>query len=239
MADLLQRIRHAKHVQRRRVRGTWAVVALKSPGFAKTRLSAVLDPEQRRHLLFELARRTIRALQATTGIEAIAIVTASAEVARFAETLGAMAIREPAENGTAAAFAAAVEQLQSLRLTRLLMLAGDLPQVSPQALQTLLAAGRCAPDAILVPDRHRLGTNALLCAPPQLLAPCFGSDSLRRHLATADRLGIEARVLEIDALALDLDCPADLDELRRRDSAAADALLGAASGHDARQWGIA
>jgi 2-phospho-L-lactate guanylyltransferase len=223
----------------RRARGTWAVVALKSPEHAKTRLSAVLDSAQRRHVLFELASRTIRALQAVHGIEAVAVVTPSAEVAQFARALGTVVIREAVESGTAAAFAAAVQELRPLRLQRLLMIAGDLPQVSPQALEAVIAAGGCAPDAVLVPDRHRAGTNALLCAPPQLLAPCFGADSLRRHFAAAAAAGIDARLVEIDALALDLDCAADLDELRRRDAAAADALLPAVHEPRARQRGVA
>ena len=60
------------------------------------------------------------------------------------------------------------------------------------------------------------GTNALLCVPPDVLAPCFGEQSFQRHLAAARAANLHARILEIDALALDLDEPADLEELRRR-----------------------
>jgi 2-phospho-L-lactate guanylyltransferase len=72
------------------------------------------------------------------------------------------------------------------------------------------------PLVTLVPDRHRNGTNALLCAPPAIIAPCFGSDSFKRHLEAARGQGFEVRIVESDALSLDIDDSEDLDELRRR-----------------------
>jgi 2-phospho-L-lactate guanylyltransferase len=216
----------------------WAVVPLKSPERAKSRLAGVLSPQQRRHLLFALAERVIRSLQATRGIETVAVVTASTEVAAFARALGAEPILQSAETGTASAFAAAVSQLQVLQLPRVLMIAGDLPLVSPAALARVVAAGSETPGVVVVPDRHRIGTNALLCAPPQLLSPCFGTDSFRRHLAAAKAASLNACVLEIEELALDLDCAEDLHELQARNGAIAAALLGgpqSADGEISRQ----
>jgi 2-phospho-L-lactate guanylyltransferase len=207
----------------------WAVVPLKSPERAKTRLADTLNPTQRRHLLFALGKLVIDALHATRGIEAVAVVTASAEVASFASALGARPILQPDEGGTASAFAAALRELEPLNLDSVLMIAGDLPLVSSTALKRLITA-RDTATAIVVPDRHRIGTNALLCTPPHVLPPCFGADSFRRHLAAAEQAGIRARALEIDELALDLDCAADLDELRLRDRSAAASLFDALQG---------
>jgi 2-phospho-L-lactate guanylyltransferase (CobY/MobA/RfbA family) len=54
-----------------------------------------------------------------------------------------------------------------------------------------------------------------------MLDPQFGDNSFRRHLAAAESAGLRARVLESEELALDLDNPEDLDELRRRGGAPA------------------
>jgi 2-phospho-L-lactate guanylyltransferase len=198
----------------------WAVVPLKSPQRAKSRLADVLNPAQRRHLLFDLATRVIGALQAARGIDAVAVVTASAEVAAFARALGAEIILQPDEAGTASAFAQAVLTLQTREPSRLLMIAGDLPLISPAAVQRLIDTNSTAtPGVVIVPDRHRSGTNALLCSPPAAIEPCFGSDSFRRHLAAANAAGIAAQTLQIDELALDLDCADDLDVLRRHGGA--------------------
>ncbi len=192
----------------------WAVVPLKSPDRAKSRLGSVLSAMQRRRLFFALAEQVIRALQATRGIETVAVVTSDAEVAAFTRALNAQLIRQPGDFGTASAFASAVHELRPLKLERLLMIAGDLPLVSPAALERVLAAADAVTEVVLVPDRRRVGTNALLCAPPDAMAPCFGGDSFRQHLAAAEAAGLRARVVESDELALDLDVSDDLDYLR-------------------------
>src|SRR5437764_14715631 len=66
-----------------------------------------------------------------------------------------------------------------------------------------------------VPDRHGTGTNALLLTPPDVLAPSFGPDSRRRHLADAQTAGVPAEVVELDSLALDVDTPDDLETVHR------------------------
>jgi 2-phospho-L-lactate/phosphoenolpyruvate guanylyltransferase len=192
----------------------WAVVPLKSPDEAKSRLTTVLNAVQRRELFFALAERVIRALHATPGIDVVAVVTASTEVATFARSLQAEVIRHAADFGTASAFASAVLHLQPMRLERLLMIAGDLPLVSSATLQPLVALADAQPGVVIVPDRHGLGTNALLCTPPGVIAPCFGSNSFQHHLRAAETAGVPARVLQLEALALDLDVAADLEYLR-------------------------
>jgi 2-phospho-L-lactate guanylyltransferase len=191
----------------------WAVVPLKSPGEAKSRLAAVLSAAQRVHLFFALAERAILALQATPGVQVVAVATASAEVAAFARSLDAEVVRLAADLGTASAFVSAIIQLRPLRLERVLMVAGDLPLVSAAALERVVALADSQPGIVVVPDRHRVGTNALLCSPPEVVTLCFGGDSFRLHLQAARTAGVPARVLELDALALDLDVAADLDYL--------------------------
>jgi 2-phospho-L-lactate guanylyltransferase len=203
----------------------WAVVPLKSPDEAKSRLATVLNAAQRRALMFALAERVIRTLHATPGIDVVAVVTASNEVAAFARSLQAEVIRHAEDFGTASAFASAVRHLQPLHLQRLLMIAGDLPLVSNAALENLLACSTAPRSVVVVPDRHSLGTNALLCSPPEIIAPCFGSNSFQQHLRAAELAGVSARVLQDDSLALDLDVADDLEFLRSNGGAAAQQLL--------------
>lgn len=193
----------------------WAIVPLKSPQAAKSRLSGVLSADARRSLFFELAQRVIDALHATPGITRVAVVTASEEVEPFARRLGAEVLRQPRDDGTASAFAFAIEQLRPRALDRVLMIAADLPLVTPASLRRLVAAADAGAAIVLAPDRERVGTNAMLCAPPDAIAPCFGVDSFPRHLAAAEAKGLSAWVLQLDELSLDLDVAADLDHLRQ------------------------
>lgn len=190
----------------------WAIVPLKPPSLAKSRLAAVLTPDQRRAWFFDLAQRAIEALRATRGIERVAVITPDAEVARFAQHHGAMVLSESQARGTAQAFTNALAQLPSLQ--SVLMMAGDLPLVSPQALDALVDAAR-RHDVVIVPDRLQRGTNALLCSPADAIPPCFGEDSYARHLAAARAAQRSHYTLQLDALALDIDVPADIEHLRR------------------------
>ena len=212
---------------------TWAVVPLKSPEQAKSRLATVLSPEQRVRLFFALAERVIQVLHATRGIDSVAVVTASAEIAAFARALGAVPILQSADFGMSAAFDLAIDELQPTMPHRVLLLPGDLPLISSNALEAVLGAAGAEPGIIVVPDRHRVGTNALLCSPPRAVAPSFGGHSFERHVTAAKAVGATVRVLELEALALDLDSSADLDYLRHQDSALAAQLLGGLRSIDA------
>jgi 2-phospho-L-lactate/phosphoenolpyruvate guanylyltransferase len=189
----------------------WAVVPLKPSSLAKSRLAGVLTPDQRRAWFFGLARRALDALCATDGIERVAVITADAEVARFAQAHGAVALTESQAEGTAQAFSKALTQLPTPG--RVLMLAGDLPLVSPRALGSVVDAA-ARHDVVIVPDRLQRGTNALACSPMDAIPPCFGTDSYARHLAAAHARQRSVCTLQIEALALDIDVPADIEQLR-------------------------
>jgi 2-phospho-L-lactate guanylyltransferase len=192
----------------------WAVVPLKSPDAAKSRLHGVLAPAQRRALFFAMARRVIRALLESPSLQQVAVVTASAEVAAFARALGASVLQESHEAGTAAACRAAVAAAAG-RTDSLLMVSGDLPLACSSALEPLISLAGRSPLVAIVADRRRVGTNALLCAPADAIPICFGPDSFRRHVAACGtRIALE--VVESDALSLDIDDAQDLAELRRR-----------------------
>jgi 2-phospho-L-lactate guanylyltransferase len=107
-----------------------------------------------------------------------------------------------------------------------LVLPADLPAVSSSAIDELLdAVGGAASGGrglvALVGDRHGAGTNALLLAPPGVIAPAFGPGSRESHARAATEAGV--RYVELESpLAFDVDTSADL--------LAAEAALGSLRG---------
>jgi 2-phospho-L-lactate guanylyltransferase len=92
-----------------------------------------------------------------------------------------------------------------------LILPIDLPRISVEALESMLAtlAAVSPPLVAIVPDRHGRGTNALLLAPPDVIDVRFGGDSHEAHGMAARAAG--AHLVELDSpLALDLDTADDL-----------------------------
>lgn len=194
----------------------WAVVPLKSPEAAKSRLSGVLNAPQRLRLFYALARRVIDAATRTPGIAGVTVVTASEAVVAFAEKLGARCLRLDSDRGTAEACSRALESLPTHNVGGVLFVAGDLPLISPSALTPLVAFAEHRPLVAIAGDRRRFGTNALLCAPGRAIPLSFGSGSFAKHLAGAARLGVTAHIVDSAPLALDIDEPADLHEWHRQ-----------------------
>jgi 2-phospho-L-lactate guanylyltransferase (CobY/MobA/RfbA family) len=71
------------------------------------------------------------------------------------------------------------------------------------------------PVAVAVPAVGRGGTNALYMRPPDAITLHFGDDSLAKFRRESKARGVDFVVHHSDAMALDLDEPADLARLRR------------------------
>ena len=208
---------------------TWALVPIRGLESAKTRLGGNLDAEERRDLVVDLLRRTLRATRDAAGIAGTIVVTMDSEAAGIARDHHAIGLVERAP-GLNAAIAAARSVAVARGATAVVVLPADLPGISAVAVDALLGASagsRSAGDAgaiglvALVTDQHERGTNALLISPPGLIDPLFGPGSRELHRAAAAAAG--AMFVELAGpLTLDVDTPDDL--------AVAEATLGVIHG---------
>ena len=196
------------------VGGTWVIVLIKDLDSAKQRLGRVLDPKSRRDLALRNAERAIRAASAGDGR---LIVAGSAEVVVIAERMGAEAVLEPRQEGQNAAAKRGIAHAVKSGARAVLLLSSDLPLVTRKAVRELLeVAGRVSPPAVVAaPAIGRGGTNALYLNPPDAIALHFGADSLVAFRREAEASGVNFAIHRSDAIALDLDEPADLEYTRR------------------------
>lgn len=95
-------------------------------------------------------------------------------------------------------------------VTALLRIPIDLPLVTPDDVDALLAAVEAAPSCIIVPSRDGTGTNALLRSPPCLFPSHFGPNSFPQHVAEAEHCGARVKILRNERIALDIDELEDL-----------------------------
>ena len=190
-----------------------AIVPLGALEGAKSRLGQSLDAEERQALVAGLLERTLHAAGGVEAIESVVVVSPDPTVLRTATAAGATPVRQ-ADEGLNEGLRAAARWAMTDGATALLILAGDLPAISVEAIETVVVAARAAarPDravVALVADRHGRGTNVLLMSPPDTVPFRFGPDSRAAHLAEAHEVGAVA--VELDGpLALDLDLPEDL-----------------------------
>lgn len=107
----------------------------------------------------------------------------------------------------------------------MLVLPSDLPLMRASDLAEIDALG-CYHPIVLCPDRHGVGTNAILLRGITHFGFQFGPGSLEVHRLAAQRLGIDARLHAKFTMACDLDEPSDIDLWFRHDAATAVAVLG-------------
>lgn len=193
---------------------TAAILPIKSFDQAKQRLRHELAAHDRRALVEAMFADALVALGRVQTLERIVVVSGDRVAQRIAAGYGATVIEDD-ERGHNTAATRGIETLREDGIERALLVPGDCPLLSPTDLNLLLTHPAGERSALIVPDRHGTGTNALLLTPPDVLAPSFGPDSRRRHLADASAAGVPAEIVELDSLGLDVDTPDDFDALRR------------------------
>ena len=191
-----------------------ALMPVKGFRNAKQRLTPLLDGAARELLAETMFRDVLREVRLACGLTGTYVVTGDDKVASIAAAAGAAVIRESAENGETSAVDFARRELQRAGCEAVLILPGDMPLVRAADIEQILAQvppGAAAPFALLVPSHDRLGTNALLLAPPAVIQLRFGFDSFTFHSAQVTSLGLALRSVENESIALDIDEPRDLE----------------------------
>lgn len=206
----------------------WAVVPVKDLQNSKQRLSPFLSASQRREILLAMLRDVLAAIRGSPRIAGVLLVTRDRDVAAIARSFGVRVLMEKDNRGYNEAVTLAAEVLCAEKVASMLTLPADLPLVESSELEALMRAqGTSRPAVTVAPARDRLGSNALLCSPPNALPFHFGENSFFAHLQAAREVGMEPTVVERPGLALDIDTPADLCEFaaRRTPTHAYDFLL--------------
>jgi len=191
-----------------------ALMPVKGFRNAKQRLSPLLSGAAREVLAETMFRDVLRQVRLARGLAATFVVTGDDKVAAIASAAGAEVIREHAETGETSAIDFARGELQQAGCEAVLIMPADMPLVRAADVEALLAqvpADAFAPYALLVPSHDKLGTNALLLAPPNLIDLRFGHDSFTFHMSQVMTQGLPARFIENEHLALDIDEPKDLE----------------------------
>jgi 2-phospho-L-lactate/phosphoenolpyruvate guanylyltransferase len=192
---------------------TCAVLPIKRFDDAKQRLDRALNAGSRRALAEAMVSDVLHALRRATRVDAVIVVTGEHSAEALARAYDAQAIPDD-DRGHSHAARSGVDWALENDFQRVLLVPGDCPALDPKEVDELVLEGMSAPDVIIVPDRHGTGTNALLLAPPDAIAPSFGPGSRARHEDAALEAGARWRIAEPRSLVLDIDTADDLAVLR-------------------------
>ncbi len=190
------------------------VLPVKRFADAKQRLAeGGLRPSDRVALATGMLTDALEALRRCRRIDDVVVVTGDANAEVLARSYGAQVVADEPTDGHSEAAQRGIDWAVGEGAFHALLLPGDAPAMDPEELDGLLERLSDGPEVVIVPDRHRAGTNALLLTPPDVIAPSFGDDSCGRHEQLARDAGASVRVSELPSLLLDVDTREDLDAL--------------------------
>lgn len=191
-----------------------AIVPVKELHDSKSRLGASVDAGARADLVLATLRTVLAALAAPPIVARI-VVSPDPDALDAARLAGATPLTQAGRGGDT--LNGALEQARDYALGRMpdaiLVVLGDLPLLGAEDIAGMLALAVDERVAIIAPDRHGTGTNALLLRPPTLLPFGFGVASCQRHVALASQYHVVAKYFHAPSIAFDVDTPADLREL--------------------------
>lgn len=199
-----------------------AIVPARGSGVGKSRLGEALDAEERLTLVVGMLLHALNVLATWPACRGIHVVTSDPRISRLvrSSSSNAAVVPETQPSGLNAALRDGRDNAVNAGASAVLYLPADLPHLSVEALDGLLeaadaclAAGSGQPLVVVAPADARLGTNALLVAPPATIDPHFGETSLEAHIRAAAGADASFQLVDDPALGFDLDTPDDLERL--------------------------
>ena len=232
---------HATAVDGSTVDGWTVVVPVKDLERAKSRLSRVLSPADRRSLVLAMATDVLVACAATPGVARVLVASSDPRVGELARRLRIEVLPDPSpanlrpgEDPLNTALVHAIGDVAG----PVAVVAADLPELSPSRLGRVLAAAARHPHSI-VPDHRGAGTTmAFWTGPVAARVPRFGVGSAARHRAEGGAVAVGGADPS-GATGRDVDTPGDLAALDGRavGPATAAALGTPSPAHPARDPG--
>lgn len=176
----------------------------------KSRLSSVLNDDDRAKLNRRLLLHTITILRQIREIHQVLVISRDPQALALARRQGVRTVQETTGSQLNRALARATMVAMRNRSQGVLIVPADIPSLTPQDIEAFIAKSIDPPVVVISPDRRLEGTNALLVSPPGLIQYDFGENSFARHCERARQAGARLEIVDLPNLAVDIDLPEDL-----------------------------
>ncbi len=188
------------------------LIPVKSLANAKQRLASVLDQPTRTKLAQAMLFDVLETLGTWQSRPEVSVVTSDPFALEVAKRFEFQIIPDRANRSETDAIEMATHFCESHSVDSTLVIPGDIPLIQVAELEQILEAAPTE-GSVLVPASDGRGTNAAWRRPAGLFPLRFGNDSFKPHLAAARATQKPCVVLQLQGIALDVDNPADLQQL--------------------------
>lgn len=193
---------------------TLAIVPAKTFENAKTRLSLMLDIDERIRLSSLLLDYTLDVLANVSSLTQVVVVSADKRAKEIAAKHGANFVHEEKDNGVNSAVAKADSYCIRENADATIVIPHDLPLLDPtditRASDLAKNEGKCI---VICPSLRCDGTNMLLRKPPSVIGTFYDCDSYNMHIKSAISLRVPVRLFLSKTVMYDLDTPEDAKQL--------------------------
>jgi 2-phospho-L-lactate/phosphoenolpyruvate guanylyltransferase len=205
---------------------TFAIVPVKRFENAKTRLSSMLDTEDRIRLSSLMLEDTLQILSVAPPLTQVIIVSADKRADEIATKHGAKFLPEEKEKGVNSAVALADGYcIEKEAADATIVIPHDLPLLDSIVISKACELAEKESTCIVIcPSVRYDGTNMLLRKPPSVIGTFYETDSYNMHVRTAIKLGIPVKPLLSKSLMYDIDTPEDALQLIKEENVAAKSL---------------
>lgn len=205
---------------------TFAIVPVKRFENAKTRLSSMLDTEDRIRLSSLMLEDTLQILSVAPPLTQVIIVSADKRADEIATKHGAKFLPEEKEKGVNSAVALADGYcIEKEAADATIVIPHDLPLLDSIVISKACELAEKESTCIVIcPSVRYDGTNMLLRKPPSVIGTFYETDSYNMHVRTAIKLGIPVKPLLSKSLMYDIDTPEDALQLIKGENVAAKSL---------------
>jgi 2-phospho-L-lactate guanylyltransferase len=187
----------------------WALVPLKLLDQVKNRLATVLTAEERHGLVIAMLRDVLDALCNSPELTGVLLVSREPRIQSLLPAHTSLHFwQEPSNCDLSGSITTASSHLKNnLNATGVMIVPADVPMISSYHVDSLLQGHH---KVTLVPDDQNMGTNCLICTPPNNIPLLYNGTSFIPHLTSARDLNLDPAIVRCEAFGLDIDTPEDL-----------------------------
>ena len=181
----------------------WAIIPINEFSRSFTRLSSVLDLEQRMELAKNLSGRLIQILLAVDEVEKVILFTCEKNWPGELQHLKLVLRKDVDKKPLKQKIDSIADWVYELGAKKMMYLSIDLPIVEKKDITQIIDSHKHG--LTLVQAKKDGGTNALIADLPRKINFQFGADSFRKHLEAAKLEKLKTNIQSAEGLSFDLD----------------------------------